>query len=355
MKPVDSFFGGLRGAFQPDEHAGLLLLIVSVLLLAAAVAVLVRTRWRRARAASVGLRKLIADRRLSIDDVETLEALAAAAGEPTLLLGTRLESFERASAGVLERQPVTLVVRDSDIHARTRRLRQALGFSGLPDHFPLLTTRELAPGTVMDLMGTPATVMDVNEAFLTVRTPGDVVAGAGALLDGVVIRAQDARYDLTLRLLSSRPLEAPPESERGRPPGRILLLAHDEAPTRSQHRGFVRVNARGTVRVRPLASRIGPQPETTETIIGSLVDLSLGGMAVHIPRALSPGVGVAVTFDFAEQSYRDVEALALDCRPISAEKRLLRLAFRKFPPGDEQRLAAAITVVTARPILSEPA
>jgi hypothetical protein len=39
--------------------------------------------------------------------------------------------------------------------------------------------------------------------------------------------------------------------------------------------------------------------------------------------------------------------------PGAAGEQLLRLTFRNFSAGDEQRLAAAITAHTARPVMPE--
>src|SRR5438445_784863 len=123
MKPVDSFFTGLRDAFRPDDNAGGGLLIVLALLLVAALLWLVRRRQRRLRARDEEMSRFIAQHKLTVDDVQMLDALATVAGERPLDVGTRLEMFERATAAALQDQPPALAVRENDVFARTRRLR----------------------------------------------------------------------------------------------------------------------------------------------------------------------------------------------------------------------------------------
>ena len=348
MKPVDSFFLGLREAFRPDDSSGGGLLAVLVLLLAAALAWLVRRRWRRARARTEDLRRFIAQHHLTVDDVQMLEALAALAGETPLEVGTRLEVFERATAAALQEQRPTLAVRENDVFARTRRLRQAFGFAELPTHFPLLTTRELVAGATVEIGGVPAKVVEVNEAFWSVAPRTGARTGAGAVFEASVVRAHDARYLLTCRVLDARFVDG---QQR-------LALAHDESPVREQLREFVRVGARGGVWFRPAAKPGVPVVETT----GTLVDVSLGGLAARIAAPLSAATVGTVAFALAEQRHQGIEATVLDCRRVEGEVTagdagpfLLRLRFRKFPAGEEQRLAAAINLHTARPALPESA
>ncbi|MEA2698725.1 MAG: hypothetical protein QOI66_2996 [Myxococcales bacterium] len=351
MKPVDSFFSGLRGAFHPDDDAGVVLL---VLLAAALVGVLiwfVRRRRRQATAAVEEWRRFVAQHHLTINDVEVLEALAAVAGQSPLAIGSRLEAFEKATAAALQNQAPTLLVRENDFFTRLRNLRHALGFANLPDHFPLLTTRELLPGTTVELRGAPASIIEVTEAYWSINSPTDLPVGAGAVVEGAVIRAHDARYVLTCRLLAAKPFDH----------GRVLVLSHDEAPARAQLREFVRVDAQGTVRFRPVPLPGTPPPAkgAAADSIGSLVDVSLGGMALHVASVWPEGTPVVVAFEFGGEAFQGIGAVVLDCRvvapsePGAAGEQLLRLTFRLFSAGDEQRLAAAITAHTARPVMAE--
>ena len=345
MKPVDSFFEGLRGAFRPDDHTGAALLVMVALLMTGALIWLVRRRHRRVHAIVVELRRFNVEHHLTPADVETLDALATIAGQRPLEVGSRLEIFERASAVALQGQPPTLVVRDGDVFARTRRLRQLLGFADLPSHFPLLTTRELAAGAIVDLAGAPATITEVNEAFWSVRSPTNLPIGAGAEVDAAVVRAHDARYVFRCRVLDAQPFDHL---------GQVLLLSHDESPARAQLREFVRVSVPGSLRFRPVSAaglslKIGRAPEVS----GSLVDVSLGGLAAHVPALLATSTVGTVAFAFADERYDGIEAEVLDCRPLTPGTYLLRLTFRTLLAADEQRLAAAITVYTARPVLSD--
>jgi hypothetical protein len=349
MKPVDSFFLGLREAFRPDDNAGGSLLIVLVLTLAAALLWLVRRRQRRVRTRVEDLRRFIAAHHLTLDDVEMLEALATIAGERPLEVGTRLDVFERATAAALQDQRPTLTVRDNDVYARTRRLRQAFGFADLPSHLPLLTTRELAVGATIEIAGAPATVAEINEAFWSVSTRSNARTGAGAIFEAAVVRAHDARYLLTCRVLDARLVEG---IQR-------LTLAHDESPAREQMREFVRVAGHGGVWFRPAAKPGVPVVEAS----GTLVDVSLGGLAARTSATLAAPIVGTVAFMFADKRYQGIEATVLDCRRVGGEAGsasdagpfLLRLRFRKFPAGEEQRLAAAISLHTARPTLPESA
>ncbi|HEX3695256.1 MAG TPA: PilZ domain-containing protein [Polyangia bacterium] len=343
MKPVDSFFFGLRGAFRPDDNVGAALLAALALLLIAALWWLVRRRRRRVRSVVDHLRRFIAHQNLTLDDVETLDALATIAGERPMEVGTRLESFERSSAIALQGHPPTMVVRDGDFFARLRRLRDRLGFADLPNHFPLLTTRELAVGATVDLEGASAAVTDVNEAFWAVDSPSNLPVGAGAELEAAVVRANDARYVFKCRLLATQPLLR----------GHILMLSHDEAPVRAQLREFVRINVSGTLRFRPPApagKQTAPVAPAFADVDGALVDVSLGGLAGHIATPLAAGTAGLASFAFADERYEGIDAVVLDCRPQATGSYLLRLTFRKLRAADEQRLAAAITAHTARPL-----
>jgi hypothetical protein len=267
------------------------------------------------------------------------------------VIGSRVEAFEKATAIALQDQTPTLLVRENDFFSRVHNLRHVLGFANLPDHFPLLTTRELLPGTTVELRGAPASITEVTEAYWSINSPTDLPVGAGAVVEGVVIRAHEARYILTCRLLAAKPFDQ----------GRVLVLGHDEAPARAQLREFVRVDAQGTVHFHPVPLPGTPPPAkgaAAETI-GSLVDVSLGGMALHVASTWPEGTPVVVGFDFGGEVFQGIGAVVLDCRavapsePDAAVRQLLRLTFRHFSAGDEQRLAAAITAHTARPAMSE--
>lgn len=346
MRPVDSFFTGLRDAFRPDDSAGRGLLIALALLLAAALLWLMQRRRRRLRARSEELRRFVDQHHLTVDDVEMLDALAGVAGERPLDVGTRIEVFERATAAMLHDQPPTLAVGNKDVFARTRRLREAFGFANLPGHFPLLTSRELAVGSSIEIAGASATVVEVSEAFWSVETRASARTGAGAIFEASVVRANDARYLVTCRVLDARFVDG---SHR-------LTLAHDDSPVREQLRAFVRVGARGGVSFRPAGKPGAPAPETT----GTLVDVSLGGLAARIAAPLAAGTVGTVAFAFADQRHEGIAATVLDCRAQPTEtaaadggRYLLRLRFRRFPAGEEQRLAAAINALTARPAMPE--
>lgn len=339
MPPVNEFFLSLREAFRPQEEAGpwaLLVLLGLVLLGLGAWLVSLR---RRRREADREFARLVTHRRLAPEDVSLLMRLARQAQVAPIAMATQIEVFERATAIEVANFPRMLVVDDATTLARLRHLRRLLGFEKLPEHFPLLTTRELHPGLTMKLADMTTSIVAVTEAFFSLRSPHAPGVKVGDIAGLTVFHAQEARYALRCELLASEPFEGGG--------ARKLSFAHDESPARFQLRDYVRIPFGGPIRLQTAAS-------APAWITGSLIDISMGGAALETEMMLHPGDAVLAAFDLGGALFSDVKSVVLDSRPGSAGAQRVRLEFEGLPTSDEERLAAAVAYLSVKPA-AEPA
>ena len=339
MTPVDTFLQSVRAAFKPAEGmpawawAAVMLAILSIALLA---------RWwsRRARdqQSEAAFARILLEKRLSAADGAVLVRLAQAVPLPPLEVVSRLEAFERATARALASQtPPAPTVGSAatppgdgtDLFTRILRLRRALGFHVVPEHVPLLTTRELVPGMNVNVDRVAATVIDVNEGWFSVvardgalppRPPGTV-----AFL--TLTRGHDARYEARCATFSVESAGA----------GRKVFFLHDERPVRHQLRAAVRVSAQGTVVVTANDGQALPDALAK----GTLIDISVGGCAVETPVALPIGHGFHLAITWDGETYRALPAAVLHCDARGGGFHV-RLAFHGLSGDDDARLSAAI-------------
>jgi len=355
MTPVDTFLHSVRGAFSPSPtgEAGWLWAAFG---LAVLLAILGQRWWAsraRGRAAKTAFARLLAERRLSAADGRLLERLGKLASVTPALVATHLDVFEGATARELATQTPTTAsgtneatsASPGDVFAHVHRLRRALGFHVVPEHLPVLTTRELVPGTPVEVMGFAGEVIEVNEAWFAVIAAPDTTFVPGAPDKPARLTfTRDARYAARCLPLSAEPARAP----------RKLVLRHDEHPERHQLRAAVRVNAPGIVRLSRRAGEAAtgngaPEQADPYAASGSLVDISIGGLAVAWPGPLSVGASPHVTVEWNAEVYQDLPAVILRCDARPGGRFLVRLEFRGLPAAEEARLAAAVARHSARP------
>jgi hypothetical protein len=218
--------------------------------------------------------QLLASRGVSAEDVRFAAGLATRAAVEPLQLVTHLDLFERATALALAPGAPGA----ADAAPRIHRLRHALGYDRLPAHTPLLSTRELGPGTALDVADQAGTIVEVDEGGFTVEVRQPPTAPSGHQVALSLAHAREARYALGCRLASAHPQPGG---------GWHLRFEHDEHPTRQQQREYVRVPFQGPLALRPVASWQPGLPALATEVQARLVDLS-GGGALATCRAVEP-------------------------------------------------------------------
>ena len=411
MRPVDSFLRSVRDAFRPADTTpdwvwiGLAFLVSTVVL-----AALYRYQRRR-QLSRLAFVRFLAERKVSATQFRLLEELAARAEVEARVVATHIDVFERASALELARHgPVSPEGGDVGIYAELGTLRRALGFQVIGEHFALLTTRELGPGQLVEVMGAEATVVEVNEACFAVAAPASAsfpLGPTGSSVRLTLVHGHEARYEARCALLAR---EAGETTQR-------MKFAHDERPTRIQARKAVRVTVRGPVRLSPLGGAAAvavagavetrrelgivqdpvehvleqplaepsgeasaeratdpprepagaPSPTSDEAEVappespldelpvgnGSLIDISVGGAALSAHLRVPVGSLVLLSFELEGVVYRDLLALVLECQARARGLHHMRLEFRNLPQADEHRLAASVARYSARPFAQQ--
>jgi c-di-GMP-binding flagellar brake protein YcgR len=325
---MQEFFRSVAEAFGRNrtEWPGAVATLVALLLVALGGVLLGRIRRRRARSAR--LSRLAARHGLSAADLDLARTLAAGQGIAPEELLVRLDAFERATLRALAgRSPPARG--EDDAADRIRRLRRRLGFDRLPAHAPLLSTRELAPGTAVAAAGSPGQVAQVDELALAVEHSGPAPSAAGATVTLDLVHAREARYRLRCPVLAVR----------SSPGGTTLLLGHDEAPERVQQRAFARVALPGELTFHPLE----PLPDHPQPGPGTahLLDLSAGGALVRSDAPLPVGGLLAASFTVGDVRFEAVRAVVLASEGDRGTYRG-HLEFGPMPEAERERLVAAV-------------
>ncbi len=278
-------------------------------------------RRRLARAAR--LRRLAEHRGLSREALDLARALAARAGAEPFALLTRLDLFELATAGAGEHAP------------EVRQLRQALGFDRLPPHAPLLTTRELRPGTalVAERGALAGQVVEVDESSFELELPRGLLAPPGEVVELSLDHAHEARYRLRCPLIGSA---GAPDASAVR-----LRLGHDEAPLRVQRRAFARVTLREPFDLHPLAALV-PHGGAPEGWSGLLVDVSGGGALAESRGPLPVGLLGRLSFAVGEARFEGLRAVVLASSRAGEERWRSHLELVRIAEGDRDQLVAAV-------------
>jgi len=325
---MDEFFRSVAEAFGRNraEWPGAVATVAALLLLGLLAALAGALRRRRTRAGR--LARLAVRHGLDAADLDLARVLAAGEGVAPDELLVRLDAFERATARALSgRSPPARG--EDDAADRVRRLRQRLGFDRLPAHAPLLSSRELAPGTAVAAAGSPGQVARVDELAFAVEHTSAPPVTTGATLTLDLVHAREARYRLRCSVLAVR----------ASPGGTTLVLGHDEAPERVQLRAFARVQLPGELTYRPLE----PWPTHPPVQLGTagLVDLSAGGALVSTGAPLPVGGLLAASFTVGDERFEAVRAVVLASAREGGAYRG-HLEFGPMPEAERGRLAAAV-------------
>jgi hypothetical protein len=384
MRPVDQFFTSVREVFARNRstdftEVGAVLLAVILV----TVSVWFWAAKRRARLETSRQLATLATRAgLSAADLAYLRRIAEAADLTLLEVMTRLPSFERATAeALLVKVPPVRPVEGSG-YERVRHLRKVLGFSPLPPHHWLISTRELIAGDRVTVSGHAGRVSEVNEASFAVELPAATpvaLGGLGTVGTLAIARPDDSRYLARVRALAVDP----PATPDG---GRRFFFAHDERPQRQQDRAYVRVRVSATVTLRLLGGMdaagtaedptYGPAPRAPgaggageseaplQTLTGTMVDVSAGGLSLKLgPREGEAPLArmdmgdwrhsrVLCSFELRDgqrfENLAGVVATVENLRP-SGQGIRLRLAFTGLTEAQRDRLSAAVAAEKRAP------
>ncbi|MGC3999945.1 MAG: hypothetical protein QM767_21895 [Anaeromyxobacter sp.] len=221
---MEEFFQSVAREFAENRsHAGAVQVAILVLLGALAL-VQVVSLVRRRSAFSSAFQREAAQRGLSAQHQELLTALAqegtGAGPVDRRRLLSHYELFEAVTVRWLAAHPPG---GGNDLAAALREIRHLLGFDRLPAHTPLLSSRELPPGTAVEAVGGHGEVSAVDERAWTIELRAPATLAAGATLELGLAHAREARYALSCLVLQAGP---------GAEGEQHLVLAHDEAPRR---------------------------------------------------------------------------------------------------------------------------
>jgi c-di-GMP-binding flagellar brake protein YcgR len=338
---MDEFFQSVSRSFAENRaHSDL---VVPVLLALVALQLFLHLRaGRRQQRERKGTLELFAARHsLSAEELQWALELAAQVQADPLALLANLDVFERSTAHLLAGP----VGQPDHLANHVRLLRHALGYDRLPAHFPLLSTRELPRGTAVEVAGHGAAISRTDERSFTVdlvQPAGPAASPAGSAVAIDLVHARDARYALRCKLLEQR------SGQRGC--GGRLLLAHDEAPVRVQHREYARVQTSGVVRLRPVPPESGgvPEHEGVQPLPSALdlVDASGGGLQVASGGAVQVGALLYVSFQLGKAAFEDLPAVVLSGEPAAAGGYRSRLEFGDLDEETREKLVSAVQRVS---------
>lgn len=335
----DEFYRSVSQAFAQNQRGLPAVERAILVLIALGVAIqlgLVARRWwgRRTRLHEVAARHGVAGPELAL-----VTRLARREGIAPLDLLTRIDLFERATARALAAAPGPGPGPGPDgtnlVAAQVQTLRRALGFDRLPPHTPLLTTRELAPGTGVELGPAHGQISYVDEEALWVRFRGEVLPpSTGQELALALAHAREARYELRGRVVRCRDLHGALE----------VVLTHDEAPRRVQLRDHARVAVRGAIGLHPVPPWT-LHADLRVDVVARLVDVSGGGALVTSRAPLPVGQRLEATFALGEARFQKLPAVVLSAEPQPDGACQARLEWGRLPEAERSRLAAAVSQV----------
>ena len=328
---MNEFFESLARAFSRNRNAlppfEIALLLVVVLALAIGGARVLRRRRARSSLAQDWARQ----HGFSEDDLRLARRLARRASTELLRFLTHLEIFERVTAEALLQARSTGRSGDG-LPGDIRRVRHLLGFDAPPPHRPLLTTRELAPGTAIEVGSHAGRIAEVDEGAFCVTVGGSVALSPDAPVTLTLAHGREARYALRCILRSAR--EEPPGHWQ-------LVLAHDETPERIQKREYVRIPIKGSILLRPVVSNLLPS-EPGGALYAALVDVSGGGARVVSGTELTVGQTLRASFAVGEVHFAGVRAEVLSCWQAVEDRFHAQLEFRGLAEPERDRLVSAV-------------
>ena len=330
---MEEFFQSVARAFAHNRRGLPAVEIAILALLTAVVAFQLTSVARQWRARRSLLRRFAARNGLSAEDLAFVDRLARRTSVAPLSLLTHLDLFESATARALAEQGPAASPDREDPAPLIRRIRCSLGFDCLPAHTPFLTTRELAPGTAVDVAGQQGQTFDIDEDSFSLEVPTPLGLPPGQVVQLALVHAREARYALRCQLLAARP---------GGGGTWCLVFAHDEAPARIQLRDYARVPAKGTVALRPFAPRlVGPGAGPAE-LRGELVNVSGGGVLVETHARLRVGSLLSASFTVAGRPFADLRAVAVSVEPAANDRFHAHLEFRSLAEPERGHLISAV-------------
>lgn len=285
-------------------------------------------RQRRQRALLVD--DFLEQRGLPEEEGRFARTLAHAAHVEPMELLTHLDVFEHATAAALT-GAVRVGETGETLATHVHRLREALHFDRLPTHAPLVSTRELRPGTALRLPdGRQVQISELDELRFAIESaPGELNIGDHVSLE--LRHAREAVYRLDCRLVEASPTQ--------------LFFAHDEAPQRVQQREYARAEHHAPVTL-SVHSRVGHALPSVE-VSGELRDISGGGALVVTRRPLPPGTVVTLSpFRLAGETFQGLRAVVLGSE-VRAGQPHLHLEFR-ITERQRDHLVAAVTRLSGR-------
>jgi len=336
---VDALLRSVSGAFQrirgewPGAVATALILAVLVLLVLALQSLRAR-RTRRARLAALAARH-----GLEGQDLDLARRLAELSGTTPADVLAHLDVFERSTARALAvRSPPAAgaggggAAGEADAADRIRRLRQLLGFDRLPPHAPLLSSRELAPGTAVRVEQVSGQVSSVDELAFSVEVAAPSPAPTGGAVTLSLAHAREARYRLRCPVLAVRPVA-------GDAAGAAMVLGHDEAPERLQGREYARATQKVDLVMRPLVP--WPNHPALRRVAATTVDVSAGGALVASRSSLPVGALLASSFSVGGERFEGVRTVVVAADPELDGFRT-HLEFGPMTEAERDRLAGAL-------------
>ncbi len=339
---MEPFLRSLSQAFTRNRDAGpkvaaAVAVLLALLLALQAAAALRGRRSRRAR-----LLDLAALHGLGRDDLRFARALGGREGADPLALLTHLDLFERATARALAEDPRPADPWERgapDLTAeRIGRLRQAAAFDRLPPHAPLLSTRELPPGTAVSLDGRRGLISARGERAFALDLDGRLTPLPGETVALELIHAREARYALRCRVLATGAGPGPAATTR-------IALAHDESPERIQHRAYARVRVQGEPPIRLALEPGWPAARTGRgAVTAALLDVSGGGALIATRVELPVGALLRGSFAVGDRLFTGVRAVVLSSAPAPAPdgRRIVHLEFGALGEPERERLVAAV-------------
>lgn len=275
------------------------------------------------------LRQFALAQGLSEPELKLLVEIANRAQLDPMLVATRINLFEKATAMALAKEPPTLDVARGSVPALLRSIRTKLQFDPLPIHYPLTTSRELQVGAALTLKDKTGTVVEVNEAFFRVELHALLEVFVGTQVAVRVARHADALYEFDSKLLS---VERNGE-------GCSLCFAHSESPRRVQNRKYARVEITGDVSLTVVPSELFSSIPVA-VIKTHLANISAGGMLVRTPESLPRGLTVKCTFALGQLKLTDLLAVVVSSDKATApHSHDLHLEFIEISEAERERLA----------------
>ena len=293
---MDESFRQLLPLLRPRSESGLYAAVVLVLLVLVLVTGLITyltaQRWLR-RASARAFRSAAGERGLTPSQIDLLADMArhGKLRNPLLLLSS-LRTFDRQAASVAEK-----ATDGSEENRRRLReltaIRAALGFDRSRPSQPLHNTRTIAPGQVLMVWPVAGDIEGFIHCGVVHRDDSAIEAvpllrqhdvhlshlETGDPIKVRFWRGGDTEYRFRTQILAAHPKTT------------SILIKHSETVERVQKRDYFRIRANVKVVFHTVrradydAGRDCPMSGPRESIVGTVVDLSAGGMSALLESA----------------------------------------------------------------------